>query len=224
MLQLIFMNPLFFTSSHTAWDAMLTMIASAQKTIDIEQYIFENDEIGHEFLTALIEKAKAGVRVAMVLDTVGSYYFYASGIAEQMRAVGIEIRFFNVVSPWRLHYLFSFFFRTHRKILVVDGTQALIGGVGIRNDMKHWRDTSVLVTGAIVKEIATTFNEMWSLAQSKNIWKRLKKITKQKKHLVFLTNAPTLAGEKFIALALNNSLLRVPPLRLPHRTLFQTYA
>jgi cardiolipin synthase len=186
------MQPTFFTRTDEAWNEMLLLCKNARTSIDLEQYIFENDEIGSEFLKILIEKAKSGVAVRMILDGIGSYYFYASPIPEELSrvGVGIDIRFFNIVKPWRLHNFFSYFFRDHRKILVVDNEYAILGGVGIRADMRDWRDTSVLLTGPVVREIKKAFNEMWTLAINKNILERFQKIQRQAPHNHFLTNAP----------------------------------
>jgi len=180
----------FFTTTNAAWEAMLLMCSEAQTSIDMEQYIFTNDKIGARFLELFIKKSKDGVRIRLLCDTAGSYSFYTSRIPEELRHIGIEVRFFNIISPWRIHNFFSWFFRDHRKLLIVDGVVACIGGVGIREDMKRWRDTCVKVQGEIAIEIQSTFNEMWYAAKKKNIFIRIKRSRGYKKGPNIITNAP----------------------------------
>lgn len=185
-------TPQFFTRTEEAWDAMLAECSKAEHSIDIEQYIFTNDTVGKRFLETLIRKQKEGVRVRMICDTVGSYFFYNSLTPDELRAIGIQIQFFNIISPWRLHNIFSWYFRDHRKILVIDGKTAIVGGSGIREDMRFWRDTNVKVTGAIAEEMQEIFNEMWVLAKEKNIFKRINRSRRRKKPQHIVTNAPYL--------------------------------
>jgi cardiolipin synthase len=179
--------PQFFTRTEHAWEAMLHECAKAETTIDMEQYIFTNDTVGARFIELFIKKQKEGVKVRLICDTVGSYYFYNSPTPQELRRIGIEIRFFNIVSPWRIHNIFSWYFRDHRKILIVDGKTAMTGGVGVREDMKNWRDTHVKVTGHIVEEIQNTFNEMWVLAAEKNIFARIRRSRLQPRKINFVT-------------------------------------
>ncbi len=180
----------FFTKTEDAWEAMLAACKEARVSIDLEQYIFTNDDVGRQFIEIFIQKIKEGVKVRLICDTVGSYYFYNSSIPQTLRAAGIEIRFFNIISPWRIHNCFSWYFRDHRKILIVDGKTAFVGGVGIRESMRSWRDTNVMVTGRIIEEIQKTFNEMWILVAEKNIFARIRRSRQQHKKINFVTNSP----------------------------------
>lgn len=180
----------FFTQSDEAWEEMLALCEQAHSTIDMEQYILTNDEIGSRFLEVFIRKAKEGVKIRLICDTAGSYFFYNSPIPDELRRIGIEIRFFNIISPWRIHNFFSWFFRDHRKLLVVDATVGMIGGVGIRADMASWRDTTTKVAGAIVVEMQHSFNDMWLLAAEKNIFARIKRSKWAVRGFNIVTNAP----------------------------------
>lgn len=182
----------FYTESASAWEAMLSACTEAKNTIEMEQYIFENDSIGGRFIEIFKQKQKAGVRVRLIYDTVGSYYFYKSPTVKELRRLGVQIRFFNIISPWRIHNIFSWYFRDHRKILVVDGKVGFTGGVGIREDMKYWRDTNVKVEGHVVEEMQNAFNEMWVLTAEKNIWQRIKRARLYQKKINFVTNTPYL--------------------------------
>lgn len=169
---------------------MLSTIRNARTTIDIEQFIFSNDIIGKEFIAALRERRKAGVRVRLLLDTVGSFGLFRSTVPDELRAEGFEIRFFNVIKLWRIGNASSWFFRDHRKILIVDNTIAFTGGSGIRDDMAHWRDTDVRVTGQVVQEIKYAFEHMWAQAIRKDFLSRMRQARRAVRGFHFITNAP----------------------------------
>lgn len=140
---------------------MLAACRNAQTSIDLEQYIFVNDRIGFQFIEVLIKKAREGVRVRVILDMVGSIALYVSGLDQYVREKGVEIVYFNPISLWRLGHIASHFFRDHRKILIVDESVGFIGGVGIEDRMKTWRDTMVEVHGALVPSMVYTFELTW---------------------------------------------------------------
>lgn len=180
----------FYTSSRESWDAMFRLCESAQESIDIEQFIFSNGEIGTRFAELFRQKARAGVRVRMLCDTVGSWDFFDSSLASNMRADGIEIRFVNVVGPWRIHNISSWFFRDHRKILIVDKKIGFTGSTGLRDDMTDWRDTNIAVEGAIVGEMLSLFNEMWERTVGGSMLARIKKSKRFARGFQFIGNAP----------------------------------
>jgi cardiolipin synthase len=185
-------NIQFYTGTKDAWEAMLTDIYAAQKSIDIEQYIFTHDIAGDRFIDALIQKVHQGVSVKLVLDMVGSYNMYISTLVSELRDMGIQIRFFNPISPWRItNFLTSSFFRNHRKIMVIDGAIAHLGGVGIDARMESWRDTHMRITSSLVSDIQENFNIVWKGIKKWNIieFKRLPRFIDKYN---FVTNAPTL--------------------------------
>ncbi len=165
---------------------------NARKSIDIEQYIIERDDVGSELLEILIRKRREGVHVRILADMVGSYGLFASSVPESLSAVGIEVRFFNIIRPWRIHNFFSWFFRDHRKILVIDSTIGFVGGVGFRSDMRRWRDTHVKVVGRVVEEMRHAFEEMWETAGKENFFRRMKRTRSFGHGFHFLTNSPFL--------------------------------
>jgi len=180
----------FYLKTEDAWLSMKEACFNARKTIDIEQYILENDSIGREFLDLFKEKSKQGVKIRILCDMAGSFSFYNSRLPKELREAGIEVRFFNIISPWRIKSFFSWFFRDHRKIMVVDETVGFIGGVGIRSDMRNWRDTHIKVLGNITKEMSDAFQEIWESSQEKNLLKRIRKARNFSKGFQFLTNSP----------------------------------
>ncbi len=159
-------------------------------SIDIEQFILENEGIGEEFIKLFIQKRKEGVKVRVLCDMVGSYPFFNSKVPSLLREHGIEVRFFNIVRPWKIQTIFSWFFRDHRKILIVDSQTGFIGGVGMREDMRGWRDTHIKVSGSIVEEMHHAFEEMWRLAKARTFNERRKRARSFSKQFQFITNSP----------------------------------
>ena len=135
----------------------------AKVSIDIEQYIFEDDPQGRQFLDMLSRQAQQGVAVRLLCDMVGSYSLYGSRTLFEAERSGVQVRFFNTIKPWWAHKLFTWFLRTHRKLLVVDGATGLIGGVGIRAYKSERRDTHVQVTGPVVTQFTKAFERMWEM-------------------------------------------------------------
>ena len=191
----------FFLKSHDAWDVMLADCRNAQVSIDMEQYIFVQDDIGLQFLATLEEKARAGIRVRLLCDAAGSYDFFDSVRAQKLIAAGAEVLFFNPIKPWRINNYSAWFFRDHRKVLVVDSHVGHIGGVGIHQGMQNWRDTQVRIEGSVVHELQYVFDQMWNRTKEGKFF-RFKKpffTTEVKerargqalaKHFYFLTNSP----------------------------------
>jgi cardiolipin synthase len=169
---------------------MLAVLRDARTSIDIEHYIFSADSIGGQFVNVLKEKARAGVQVRLLADAVGSYAFYNSRVPDELRALGAKVRFFNPISPWRLHNFTSWFFRDHNKIMVVDGKVAFTGGTGMRKNMAGWRDTNARIEGGVVGEMRKAFEEMWGQAEDRNIFKKIKKVRAYSRRANFVSNAP----------------------------------
>ncbi|MGN6388534.1 MAG: phospholipase D-like domain-containing protein [Burkholderiaceae bacterium] len=144
--------------------AMLDAINHAQKTIMFETYIYWSGDIGRRFADALAERARAGVKVHVLLDWVGSGKIDESLVDEMTRA-GAEVRRFH---PLRWYNLGRLNNRTHRKLLVVDGRIGFTGGVGIApqwtghaQDPDHWRDTHFRIEGPVVAEVQAAAMDNW---------------------------------------------------------------
>lgn len=157
----------FYTRVLDAWESMLADISSATKYIDLDQYIFEPDKIGRRFIELLIKKAREGIRVRVVCDAAGSSRLYGSKFPNELSEAGVQIFFYNPISPWRIHNFTSWFFRDHKKILVVDGLIGHTGGVGINDQMANWRDSNVRMTGPIVGELERVFKKMVEIARQR---------------------------------------------------------
>ena len=143
---------------------MLAAIQGAKKSITFETYIYWSGDIGKQFADALSERARAGVRVHVLLDWVGSAKMDESYLTEMQQA-GVQIEKFHKPHWYNLARLNN---RTHRKLLVVDGQVGFTGGVGIApqwmgnaQDPDHWRDSHYLVRGPVVAQMQATFLDNW---------------------------------------------------------------
>ena len=143
---------------------MLAAIQGAKKSITFETYIYWSGDIGKQFADALSERARAGVRVHVLLDWVGSAKMDESYLTE-MKEAGVQIEKFHKPHWYNLARLNN---RTHRKLLVVDGQVGFTGGVGIAphwmgnaQDPGHWRDSHYLVRGPVVAQMQATFLDNW---------------------------------------------------------------
>jgi len=143
---------------------MLKAIRGARETITFESYIYWSGDTGAAFTRALAERARAGVKVHLLFDALGSGKIDESAVKE-MKASGVEVERYN---PWRWNTLARINNRTHRKIMVVDGRIGYTGGAGIGDewsgnaqDPKHWRDTQFRVEGPVVAQMQAAFIENW---------------------------------------------------------------
>lgn len=147
--------------------AMLDAIRSARLSIDFATYVYWTGSIADEFVDALVERARAGVEVNVLLDAVGAAKMDRD-LVERLRAAGAVVAWFRPPRWWSTHKMDN---RTHRKILVVDGRVGFTGGVGIAEewtgdceDADHWRDTHLRVEGPAVRGLYGGFQENWAEA------------------------------------------------------------
>jgi len=147
--------------------SMLDAIRSANKSITFETYIYWSGEIGRKFADALRERARAGVKVHVLLDWVGSAKM-DQGMLEEMQHDGVEVERYHQPHWYNWTRLNN---RTHRKLLVVDGRIGFTGGVGIADqwdgdaqDKSHWRDSHFRIEGPAVAEFQAVFMDNWMKA------------------------------------------------------------
>jgi cardiolipin synthase len=153
---------LFFTPA-SAIEALYSLCEGAHKTIDIEQYIFADDAVGRRFIAMLCVKARAGVRVRLLCDAIGSFSLDRSETIKNAEKCGVQVRFFNRVKWLWLHQVFKFFLRTHRKLLIIDGKIAATGGVGIRENPLEKYDAHIVMRGTVAAEMSVIFEKMWAM-------------------------------------------------------------
>ncbi len=152
------------TNGDLFYEAELATIHDARTYICMEAYIFQKGQIADRFIAALADRARAGVDVRLVMDAVGSFNTWRSTFRELIRAGG-HVCWYN---PLRWYNLARYDNRTHREMLIVDGTTAFIGGAGVadhwyksRGRKNRWRDTMVKVRGQAVDSLQAMFAENW---------------------------------------------------------------
>jgi cardiolipin synthase A/B len=157
-------RPQVLRNGDEIFPAMLGAIRAATTTITFETYIYWSGAIGAEFVQALSERARHGVKVHVLLDWLGSAKMQEHLIAE-MRTAGVQVHKFH---PPHWSHRGRFNNRTHRKLLVVDGRIAFTGGVGVApqwtgraQDPEHWRDTHFRVEGPVVAQMQAVFLDNW---------------------------------------------------------------
>lgn len=145
-----------------AFPAMLDAVASARESVDLLTYVYWTGDVARRLAGALAERARAGVRVRVLLDALGAYRMDPSLISE-MRAAGAQVDHFR--RPWRPRDANH---RTHRKVLVCDAAVAFTGGMGIAAEWQgdargpsEWRDTHFRIRGPAVEGLRAAFFENW---------------------------------------------------------------
>src|SRR5688572_12861372 len=142
--------------------AMLQAIEEARERISFETYVYDTSRVADQFTDALEKAARRGVTVNVVLDAIGAGSMDDAHY-ERLRKAGCHVVNFNPTAWYTLEELN---YRTHRKILVVDGFVAFTGGVGVADhwlgnaqDPQHWRDTHVRIRGPIARTLEAAFYE-----------------------------------------------------------------
>lgn len=150
------------TENFPAW---LEAIRSAQRSIFFESYIIADDEVGREFAYALAERARAGVRVRLIYDWLGTR---RSGALWKILAdAGVDVRAFN---PPRFDDPIGWVTRDHRKMIAVDGRIGFVTGLCVssrwcgdaQRSIEPWRDTGIEIRGPAVVELEDAFAQVWS--------------------------------------------------------------
>jgi cardiolipin synthase A/B len=153
----------FLRDGAMAFPAMLEAIEGAKREVLLEMYWFDADRVGHRFRAALVERARAGVRVALVYDGIGSFYTPRSFWTPLIEA-GAEVHEFAPLSPLRRRFRAKRIpFRDHRKILVVDGEIGFAGGINIGelwdppdDPAGAFRDDAIEIRGPAVRSLRAT--------------------------------------------------------------------
>jgi cardiolipin synthase len=150
------------TNGDAFFPAMLSAIEGARRRISFETYIYDAGEVANTFTDALERAAARGVHVTAIVDAVGGGSMDREHVA-RLRKAGARVLTFN---PTRWYSPEDVNFRTHRKLLVVDGREAFNGGAGVADhwtgnaqDRDHWRDTQVRIRGPIVRLLEAAFYE-----------------------------------------------------------------
>ena len=184
-----------------AFDEMIALIHRARRSVALESYIFRSDEVGQRFGEALKAAASRGVQTRVIMDWIGGRGTSRKFLAE-LRHAGVELRSWN---PPGFRAFLGLLPRDHRKLLVVDESIGVTGGVGIgsewlatveRQRRSQWRDTSVRIEGSAAKDMLQAFENMWRRAEGKERRgsDRLLRRTPSGHHIDSATHEPALVG------------------------------
>jgi cardiolipin synthase A/B len=149
---------------------MLDEIRKAKSSITFAQYLYANGSIARELAQAFAERCRAGVKTTILLDSHGSGKV-PSEIIATMKDAGCTVEYFRrvdaegIIFPWKL---LRYNYRSHRRVLVIDGRVGFTGGYGISEAWtgngripEHWRDTNARIEGPVVRFLQTAFAESW---------------------------------------------------------------
>ena len=160
-------RPQLLRDGAATFEAMLAAINAARHTVEMEAYIFRGqDEIGEQFVQAMIAAARRGVRVRLLVDWIGGRGT-PRRVWKALRAAGVNLR---IYSPPGLRAWLGLLPRDHRKLLVADGRVGVTGGIGIGHEWRlgsvgpkrtPWRDTAVLIHGPAAEAMERAFDAMW---------------------------------------------------------------
>jgi len=151
-----------FTNAEEKYESLYNDILNAKRNIHLLYFIFKADTTGKKFISLLAQKAREGVEVRLLYDTIGSLKTRFSSFKEIVDAGGMVCKFFPLISILKIN------FRNHRKIVVIDGEIAYTGGMNIGDDYigghkraRPWRDTHLRVTGSCVMSFQERFMMDW---------------------------------------------------------------
>ena len=183
------------------FDAMIELIARARTSIVLESYIFRSDDVGRRFADALSTATQRGVSVRVLLDWIG-VRGTSRAFLRQLRRVGIDVQVFNPPGwrPW-----LGMVPRDHRKLLVVDDSIGITGGVGVgrewmtgilKQHRSRWRDTAVEIDGPAARDMTAAFENMWrrAVGRERRGSHRFLRRAARGAHLDPSTHTPALVG------------------------------
>lgn len=175
--------------------AIFHAIESAKNYLLVNFFIVRNDRLGRRFQQALIDRARAGVRVYFLFDEIGSWKIPRRYLAE-LRQAGVHCHSFGANRHWWSRFQINF--RNHRKTVVVDGREAFIGGINVADEylgrverFGPWRDTHLRLRGPSVQAVQLVFLEDWNWAANQILelsWSSLPQIADQ--HVAVIPSGP----------------------------------
>lgn len=149
------------TSTKDSWQMLLDACINAKKSIYFEQFLFEPDDIGKQFIEIFIQKAREGVTVKLILDSAYSWGLGQSSYVNKMLEAGVKLKFFNWLFPFSKHNKKLFYFRNHRRLIIIDRETMYTGGVCINKRMENWRETHMRIEGPVVDQALAVFDQTW---------------------------------------------------------------
>ncbi len=181
-----------FKSNEETLNSILESCEKAQKTIDLEQFIFIPDNFSNKLIEICSKKAKEGVQIRFLWDAAGSFSFFGTNTIENLKKKGIQLLFFKTLLPsiFEVTNYRSWYFRNHRRTIVIDNKVAFTGSICLCEKMKDWRDTNIKVEGSIVNEMQSAFEKMWNRANKRRYLNKKIKTIKNNYEFSYLTNSP----------------------------------
>ena len=168
------------------YQAMLQAIDGARDHVNMETYILDDDEVGRQFAQALMRKQQEGVQVNLMHDSVGTLNT-PKAFFDQLTASGVQVLEFNPVNPLEAKKGWELNQRDHRKLLIVDGATAFLGGINIsgvyssgssivthagHSGDPKWRDTDIQIDGPVVADFQRLFLSSWAAQGGKPLVSR----------------------------------------------------
>ncbi len=164
------------------YQAMFRAIKAAKDHINIQSYIIDDDEVGHQFAALLMQQQSQGVQVNLIYDSIGALGTEKS-FFDRLTQAGIAVLEFNPINPLTVKKPWELNHRDHRKLLVVDGHTAILGGINISSvystgsfikrsrapvdPARGWRDTDIQIDGPVVAEFQKLFIDTWTKQRGK---------------------------------------------------------
>ena len=166
-------NVSMYSDGKLFFNELLEGLKKAKKSINIEFYIFKNDDIGTKILNVLEEKAKEGVEVRLLYDSVGSRSLNRNVLNKLINEGGKVGEFFP---SWLKFININMNFRNHRKIVVIDNNVGFVGGFNVGDEylgkdskFGYWRDTHIKFTGSAVNDLNLRFLADWRYATKEEV-------------------------------------------------------
>lgn len=152
---------LFHTSKENL-EGLLHALDKAESTIDLEFFYLLPDEIGRQVLDILINKATQGVKVRILVDAIGSFSLSQSMYPEAFQKAGGHIRFFNSPIPFSINSKSLWYFRNHRRTVVIDNKELFVSSLCIGEHTKDWIETGILISNSqAIEEASCAFDTTW---------------------------------------------------------------
>jgi len=144
-------------------NAIKEKVKHAKVSIDIEIFYFIEDKVGSDFLKLLLQKAKEGLKIRLLFDHVGAYYFTDSKTLDILKRHRIKVLFFNSIMPFSRNRKTLWFFRDHRRSVIIDDEYVFTGSVCIGEPTTDWVELGIFVKDTFLAQRAkTVFNQTWN--------------------------------------------------------------
>jgi len=167
-----------FIEGDDLYSAMVADIRQAQKWVRLETYIYAGDEVGKLIAEALVERAQAGCRVRLRIDSLGSFNTVNTAFIRELELAGVEVEWCR---RWQWRKPFDLHRRNHRKLLIVDRACFYLGGFNFHRECSRntfgdlrWRDTHLRVEGSLVAQAITAFDEYDRPRRKRRRWRDLR--------------------------------------------------